>query len=111
MKKEERREEHIEVRRDAPGEELTPGEGPSLQDEMLRLKMTLYRALVRLQLWKEGILFGAVVLLVLGAYAVWAVIMLSGGYPEEVRERATTFISHLSSALLGLVAGKAVWKE
>ena len=69
-----------------------PGVGPRLSKKLATLRR-----------WEEGILFGLVVAVVLGAFAVWGVIMLSAGVPLDVKKLATGIIVILSAGLFSLL--------
>jgi hypothetical protein len=65
-----------------------------------------WKAQSRLERWKDGVRFGAGVFLLLAAFAVLAVIMLSDSYSPEVKEEIATLVKYLISGLLGFQVGK-----
>lgn len=79
---------------------------PAPQPDARQIVPGLRTAHAKLRLWEEGILFGAVITVVLAAYVIWAVIMLSGGVSLEVKQLATALITLLSAGLFRLLRRK-----
>lgn len=108
MSKELEAKTRLSPRQASPPAPSARGGAPRHPDEE-QAKREIWRASARLQLWKDGIIFGIINLFILGTAAACAYIILSRGYSPEVTDQAWKLITLLVSAVLGLLAGKPYW--
>ena len=82
-------------------------EHPSERSSRLRIE----EANARLQRWKEGILFGAIVCVTVGACAVWVITLISGQFSPDEKNQVTELLRQLLMGLLGVLAGRNLKKN